>query len=324
MAPVLVEAQAVESVDLRVDSTAVVVGGRGFLGRAIVEELLQRGWDVRVIDPSSGKGGDLPSGVEHLAASILDRGALVEAFAGADTVYHLAGKLGTSELDDDIEGAVEVNVLGTVRLFEAAVDAGVRRVFYPTKPNVWANTYTITKYASERLAALYHRSGRIEITSLRYFNAYGPGQSLGPIRKIFPVFAACALRGRPLQIFGDGEQVVDMIYSRDLARLTVEFGTSDAVPAETYDCGTGRGMTVNEVAEAINKAVGNRAGITHVAMRKGEVPGTKLVADTTEMLQVVGAFDFTPWDVALGASLAWYAALPKRVLDDAIAAHGLD
>lgn len=319
----VVDTSAGERAEVRLAATAVVVGGRGFLGRAIVDELVQHGWNVRVVDPSASRGAAPDPQVEHLAASILDRAALTQAFAGADVVYHLAGKLGTSELDDDIESAVEVNVLGTARLFEAAHEAGVRRVFYPTKPNVWSNVYTITKYASERIAALYHESGRLEIASLRYFNAYGPGQSLGPIRKIFPVFAASAIRGRPLQIFGDGEQVVDMVYSHDLARLTVAFGMSEDLPPEACDCGTGVGMTVNEVARAINAAAGNRAGVVRVPMRKGEVPGTELVADTTDMLRYVGPFEFTPWETALETSLAWYAALPARVLDEAIAAHGL-
>lgn len=320
----VVDTPAIERDEIRIESTAVVVGGRGFLGRAIVDELVRRGWTVRVVDPSTKLGSEPVAGVEHRAASILDRSALADAFAGADVVYHLAGKLGTSELDDDVEGAVEVNVLGAARLFEAAYQAGVRRVFYPTKPNVWENVYTITKYASERIAALYHESGRLEIASLRYFNAYGPGQSLGPIRKIFPVFAASALRGRPLQIFGDGEQVVDMVYSQDLARLTVAFGESESLPPDACDCGTGIGMTVNEVAHAINAAAGNRAGVVHVPMRKGEVPGTTLIADTSDMLRYVGPFDFTPWETALETSLAWYAALPASVLDEAIVAHGLD
>ncbi len=302
----------------------VVVGGRGFLGRAIVAELVSLGQRVRVVDAAAAASSAQSALVEQVAASILDRDGLTEAFADADVVYHLAGKLGTSELDDDIESAVEVNVLGTVRLFEAATAAGVRRVFYPTKPNVWTNAYTITKHASERLAALYHETGRVEVPSLRYFNAFGPGQSLGPIRKIFPVFAALALRGRPLQIFGDGEQVVDMLYSEDLARLTVAFANSDVVPALACDCGTGVGMTVNEVAVAINEIAGNGAGIEHVPMRAGEEPGTELVADIKDLLSVVGPFSFTPWQTALESSLESYARLPSSVLDEAISRHGLD
>jgi UDP-glucose 4-epimerase len=304
--------------------TAVVVGGRGFLGRAIVAELTAAGCRVRVVDASAADlTTDPGSTVEHVSASILDRDALAGACADADAVYHLAGKLGTSELDADVEGAVEVNVLGTVRLLEAAADAGIRRVFYPTKPNVWENVYTITKHASERLAAFYHQSGRVEVASLRYFNAFGPGQSLGPIRKIVPTFAALALRGRPLQIFGDGEQVVDMVFSRDLGRLTVAFTNCESLPDSACDCGTGVGMTVNEVATEINALTGNTAGIRHVPMRSGEDPGTELVADTSEMLRRVGEFPFTPWRTGLEETLEWYAGLPTTALDNALRHHGL-
>jgi UDP-glucose 4-epimerase len=304
--------------------TVVVVGGRGFLGRAIVGELTATGRRVRVVDASAAELPIEPaSTVEYVSASILDRDALAAACADADAVYHLAGKLGTSELDADVEGAVEVNILGTVRLLEAAAAAGVHRVFYPTKPNVWNNVYTITKHASERLAAFYHESGRVEVASLRYFNAFGPGQSLGPIRKIVPTFAALALRRRPLQIFGDGEQVVDMVFSRDLGRLTVAFTDSATLPASACDCGTGSGMTVNEVATAINELAGNDAGVEHVPMRVGEDEGTELVADTKEMLRTVGDFHFTPWRAALEETVEWYANLPSASLDQALLHHGL-
>lgn len=300
----------------------VVLGGGGFLGRAIVAEITRAGGSVRIVDASPRHEVVLDEQIEHVVASILDRDALSAAFADADVVFNLAGKLGTSELDDDIASAVEVNVLGAVRVFDAAVECGVRKVFYPTKPNVWMNAYTITKQASEHLAQLYNASGKMDICSLRYFNAYGPAQHLAPIRKIVPTFAALALRGHPLQIFGDGEQVVDMLYSQDLARLTVAF-TSGATPPVPCDCGTGIGMTVNEVAVAVNEVVGSTEGLRHVPMRVGETPGTTLVADIDDMLGVTGPFDFTPWRDALIETIAWYDNLGGSVLDDALERHGL-
>ena len=86
--------------------------------------------------------------------------ALRRAFDGADEVYHLAGMLGTSELDDDVQAAIVGNVCGAVSVFEAALDRDVPAVFYPSKPNVWRNTYTITKYAAEQFAELSPRAAR--------------------------------------------------------------------------------------------------------------------------------------------------------------------
>src|SRR6185436_12781458 len=113
-------------------------------------------------------------------------------------VYHMGGKLGTSELEDSMHAAVAANITGALNIFETAVAAGVRAVFYPTKPNVWLNTYTVTKVAAEQFAMIFNQLYPIQIRSLRYFNAYGPGQALGPVRKIIPNFAARALLGQPI------------------------------------------------------------------------------------------------------------------------------
>lgn len=83
--------------------------------------------------------------------------AVMTTFRGAEEVYDFAGVLGTSELDDDVAEAITTNVLGAAVQFEAAIRQGVRRVLYASKPNVWLNTYSITKWAAEQFADLYNR-----------------------------------------------------------------------------------------------------------------------------------------------------------------------
>lgn len=304
---------------------AVVVGGHGFIGGEIVRDLLRRGDQVVVLDRRGTQAAcDALFGagaVEAVAGDVLDPGSLERAFRGADEVYHLAGKLGTSELDGEIRRAIEVNVIGAVNVFEAAIRAEVPTVFYPSKPNVWLNTYTITKYASEQFARLYMEHHPVRICSLRYFNAYGPRQALYPIRKIIPAFAAQALRGRPLAVFGDGEQTVDMVYSVDLGRITVDF-TRSGHAGEAIDCGRGVPLTVNQIAGMVNRHFGNRAGITHLPMRRGEAPGTTLVANVSPLQRVLGALDFSGWEESLAGTLEWYAARDSAEIDTALAAYG--
>src|SRR3954468_6011870 len=166
---------------------SVVVGGMGFLGGALVNDLCSRGDEVTVfvIKPAS-TASVRPWGfadVPHVQGDIRDLEALLRTFRGADEVYHMAGKLGTTELERERHAAVEVNVLGTLNVFEAALQAGVGAVFLACKPNAWHNAYSITKEAAERFAFTYARDNDdLRVRCLRYYNAYGPHQALGPVR----------------------------------------------------------------------------------------------------------------------------------------------
>jgi nucleoside-diphosphate-sugar epimerase len=302
--------------------TTVVTGGSGFLGSTIARHLLAEGHEVTIVDLVEPGSKGLPVDCAFVRGDVRDKDLLGRLFAGVDEVYHLAGVLGTAELQESTELAVAVNIAGTVNVLETALETDVARVFYPGKPNVWLNTYTITKHAAEQFAQMFNGQSRYtRICSLRYFNVYGPGQALSPIRKIVPAFAVQAMRGLPIEVYGDGEQVVDMVYSRDLAELTVRFtgaGVTDRIP----DCGSGRRVTVNEVAAACNDHFGNRAGIRHLPMRPGEVSGTILTADQTELEGILGDLRLTDYRESLHDTLDWYASLDPALLDKCAAFYG--
>ena len=288
---------------------AIVVGGQGFLGAAVVRELLARNDSVIVIDRCASQSAcDTLFGkaaVEACVADIASRDSLRDAFRRADEVYHFAGRLGTSELDDDIRAAIDANITGAVNVLDAALAAGVPRVFYPSKPNVWLNTYTITKVAAEQFVELYRTRG-LQTTTLRYFNAYGRGQAAGPVRKIIPTFALQAVRGEPLSIYGDGEQTVDMIHASDIARITVDL-TRCARLERPVDVGRGIPLTVNQVAADVLAHFGGGAGVVHLPMRVGETPRTTLVADIAPIQQLLGDIVFADWRDSLAMTLDWYA-----------------
>jgi UDP-glucose 4-epimerase len=289
----------------------VVIGGQGFIGAEVAKDLLRRGDSVTVADLGADRARcDALFGAGNVrvrSADILDKTVLRNLVRGADEVYHMAGKLGTSELDDHVTAGIEINITGAVNVFEACLAADVPRVFYPSKPNVWLNTYSITKFASEQFARLYNECRNMRICSLRYFNAYGPHQATGPVRKIIPTFAMQASRGLPIEIFGDGEQVVDMIFSEDLGRISVDFMRSGYNGAP-LDCGRGIGMTVNQVAADVNRHFGNKGRITYLPMRRGETPCTTLVADIKPLRAVLGKPRFSDWKSSLRSTLDWYAA----------------
>lgn len=238
-----------------------VTGAGGFLGRALTWHLVERG-DTPV--PYDLPGCDV-------------RGPV--AFGPARHVIHLAGVLGTSELFDRVTDALTVNVIGTANVLEAARRAGAGYTGI-TMPHVFPSIYTASKVGAQEVERAYHHAYGMRVSRVRAFNAYGPGQKHGPHhpQKIVPTFATEAWAGRPIPIWGDGEQTVDLIHAGDLARLLADataFGDDC-----TIDGGTGAALTVNRVAEMVLDITGSRAGVIHYPMRRGELLA-KVAADGT-------------------------------------------
>ena len=211
-----------------------VTGGSGFLGQAAIRAAEAAGHEAWSFDRAHGNDvlGDLA------------------ALKGADTVVHLAGMLGTSELFDAPEAAVHANVIGTLRVLRWCQDHDAAYVGI-TMPPVFPSVYTATKIAADRLATAWHTAYDVPVSHVRAYNAYGPGQKWGPghPQKILPTFARAAWEGRPLPVWGDGEQTMDLVHSDDVGRMLVDAAA----------------MT------------GSTAGVEHLPMRKGETP-TRIVA----------------------------------------------
>jgi UDP-glucose 4-epimerase len=271
----------------------LVTGGGGFIGAATVAESRRRGWDAILFDRVSGD-------------DILDRERVMDATVGVDAVIHLAGVLGTHELFDDPYLAVDVNVNGTLNILEGCRWRGCAYVGI-TMPQVFPSIYTATKTCGTRLASAYHHSHRVPVSHVRAFNAFGPGQAhgAGHPQKIVPTFAVEAWAGRPIPIWGDGTQTVDLIDVWQLARLLVDaVGHGDDV---VFDGGSGVALTVNRVAEAVLELTTSTAGVQYLPMRRGEVP-TRIVAEGEGWDRL----DWRPsldWD-ALAASVRAYRAHP--------------
>lgn len=232
-----------------------VTGGKGFIGRAVVAELVRRDHQPRTLD--------LP---QHDVRTL-------RTLDGADAVIHMAGVLGTHELFDSVDLAIDVNIRGTARVLDVALQLGAAYVGI-TMPAVFPSVYTATKIGAAGLEHAYHHTYRLPVSRVRAFNAYGPGQKHGPNhpQKIVPTFATEAWAGRPIPIWGDGEQTVDLIHTDDLARMLVDaLGHGDDC---TFDGGTGQAFSVNEVARMVLDITGSTAGVRYLPMRRGETPTT--------------------------------------------------
>lgn len=234
-----------------------VTGGHGFLGSAVVKELNKRGHDGFVIDRSAGRDVLDP-----------DLGKLT-AHCGA--IIHLAGVLGTAELFDAPIHAIDINVKGALNVLQACQANGMAFVGI-SMPDCWPNVYQATKHCAKRLATAWHQNFGVPVSHVRAFNAFGPGQKYGHghPQKIVPTFASLAWQGKPIPIWGDGTQRVDLIHADDIARMLVDamaFGGDDM-----FDAGTGQPLTVNAVAQMILDITCSKAGIEYLPMRAGETP----------------------------------------------------
>lgn len=246
-----------------------VTGGAGFIGGATIASGLVKGHDMWTVDRQSG--GDI----------LGDLGGL----KGAEAVIHLAGVLGTAELFDTIEHAVDVNVRGSVRIMNWCMDNDASYVGI-LMPDVFPSIYTATKIASQRISAALAQAGRLRVAHVRAYNAYGPRQAFGPghPQKIVPTFAIHAWRRQPLPIWGTGTQAVDLIYVDDLGRMlvnAVELLTQDISNNFILDGGTGIKIPVNKVAEIVADATewvytkdsgsGRVSCAEYLPMRDGEI-----------------------------------------------------
>jgi len=243
----------------------LVTGGGGFLGAATVQAGEAIGHEMSIFDRSTG-------------LDITNRKLIFDAFEdiGPHRVIHLAGVLGTAELFDDPHIAVDVNIHGTLNVLEACTAFGASYTAI-TMPPVFNSVYTATKVCADRLATAWHESMGLHTSKVVAYNAYGAGQKHGPghPQKIIPTFATEAWAGRPIPVWGDGEQTVDLVHADDLGRMLV--AATGFSNDEVFDGGAGYALTVNQVADFVNEVTGNTAGIEYLSMRRGEKP-TRIVA----------------------------------------------
>lgn len=277
----------------------LVTGGQGFIGRYTVEELLARGHDVIVLDRHHHVDFGTPR-VEHMLGDIRDATAVTEGMAHSQAWIHLGGVLGTAETIFNPRPAAETNILGGLNVLEAAAQYKLPGINIAVG-NYWMNnTYSITKNTVERFSEMFYKERGLQVTNLRALNAFGPRQSVAApygdskVRKIMPAFACRALTGTDIEVYGDGNQIMDMVYVADVAKALVsamEHTAEHGRVNEVIQAGSGVPTTVNDIANAVidevERQTGTRVGIKHLPMRPGE-PDNSIVLGNPETLRLVG------------------------------------
>lgn len=300
--------------------TVAITGGSGFVGSAIYRECLRRKEFKVVLLDKTKPEYQLPENVSWIECDTTDIDLVRSSLKAVrpDHLYLIAGVLGTTELNRDPLKAVKNNIDGVATFMNICIEENVfPKLFYVTKPNVWENMYTITKETSERIIKLYMKEFNLKGCIHRWFNAYGPGQHTHPIRKAVPYFILNAFHNKPLEIWGDGSQTVDLIHIDDIAYLAVEAMNKDTTTQDhVIDLGTGIPVTVKDLAEMIIRLTGSKSEIIYKGVRPGGVENTILVADTTDLNQYICSdYKFKDLESGMEETIEYYKNLSKEHLD---------
>ena len=285
----------------------LVTGGAGFIGSNIVKQLLADGHQVTVIDNLlSGYRANLDPfpQIEFIEADIRDSDAMTRAMQGVEVVFHLAASVGNKRsIDRPIEDA-EINVIGTLRVLEAARHAKARKVVFSSSAGIFGELRTLpisedhpvepdspygaTKLAAEKLCLAYAKLYELEAVCLRYFNVYGPNQRFDAYGNVIPIFVFEILRGNPITIFGDGEQTRDFINVRDVVQANLRAGRSVGVSG-AFNLGSATRISINNLVERIKAAIDVEPEVRYGPPRPGDVRDS--LADISA---AQAAFNFQP------------------------------
>ena len=295
----------------------LIPGGSGFIGTWTCRELEAQGHEPVVFDRHMRPGlfDEATGDFSFILGDVRDATAVTEAVAHVDAVIHLAGVLGTAETVANPRPAAETNILGALNALEACAHYGVPLVNIAVGNWFEFSPYSVTKHCAERFCEVYRRHRGVRVAVVRALNAYGPGQALphpwghSRVRKVIPSFCARALSGEPVEVYGDGRQVMDMVHARDVARVLVAALGYDG--DQILEAGTGRPTTVTDIAEMVCTEVQAQAGIAahirRLPMRPGETPGAVVLADPASLAPLgLGPQDMTRLEDGIRETVAHY------------------
>lgn len=288
----------------------LVTGGAGFIGSHLVDALLGQGRRVRVLDNLSvGKRQNLTAhetnpNLEILVGDVADPNTAESAVAGVGQIYHLAARADIVPSIEIPETYFAANVTGTFNIMQAARQHNVAFVFYAASSSCYGLAtlvptpetapiqpqypYALTKALGEQIALHWGRVYAIPVTSLRFFNVFGPrARTSGTYGAVFGVFLAQILAGKPLTVVGDGRQTRDFTFVTDVVEAIL-LADNPRAHGLSLNVGTGNPQSVLELVRLLNAPE-----IVHIPKRPGEPDTTH--ADVSRILDVLGWQARTPF-----------------------------
>ena len=295
---------------------AVVTGGAGFIGSHVADAVIARGDEVHVVDNlSSGRRENIPASAQLHEADIRTDAADVFAEVKPELCFHLGAQIDVRVSVDRPDLDADVNVLGTIRVLEAAREHGTKIVFSSTGGAIYGECeapasedhpraplapYGVSKLAAEEYIAAYNRLYGASHVSLRYGNVFGPRQDPHGEAGVVAIFMNALRDGKTPRIYGEGTQTRDYVFVGDVVAATVAAAGHDG---GVFNVGTGTETSVLDLYQRIQRAAGIERPAEHADPRPGELQ--RSVLDPSLAGRELGWSPQHSLDEGLAATWAW-------------------
>lgn len=309
------------------DEVVLVTGGAGAIGSNLTRALAEAGARVIVLDDlSSSSRWNVPSipGVLFVEGDILDEVKLKRVFFERPAVvFHLAAFFANQNSVDHPERDLMVNGMGCLRLLEYSVFTGVDRFVYASSGcSIYGSSapfplreefmslhlsspYQITKMLGELYCNFFNNHHALKVVKPRFFNSYGPGEVPGQYRNVIPNFIYWAMKGQPLPITGTGEETRDFTYVGDIVDGLLRAGTMESAVGQEFNLASGAETRIIDLANMINEATGNKAGIRFTQRRKWDTK-SRLLASVDRARDLIGYNPNTSFEHGLANTIEWF------------------
>ncbi len=313
----------------------LVTGGAGFIGSHLTTALLEKGWEVWVLDNlSTGNIANLDhvrDRIEFVEGSITDLETARRCCDGVDVVFHQAALASVPRsVDDPIESNLH-NVDGTLTMLVAARDAGVKRFVYAASSSAYGENpelpktedmryeplspYAVNKYVGELYLSVFDKLYGLSTVGLRYFNVFGPRQDpKSTYAAVIPLFITKVLQGEAPTINGDGSFSRDFTYVANVVHANICAAECEAPGGVTVNVACGDRISLNELYATIQEHAGTDIPAVHGPERVGDVPHSQ--ADITLARKVLGYEPQIGFAEGLADTVAWYQASLSVTADD--------
>ncbi len=304
----------------------LVTGGAGFIGSHLVDALVSRGNQVRVLDDfSTGLRGNLAhhgSRIDIVEGSVVDAATVAQAVHGAAVVYHLGALASVTRSIENPPLSHAACATGTLAVLDEARKAGVKRVVFAASSSAYGGAsdetgqkedqplcalspYAAAKLAGEFYMQAFAASFGIETVRLRFFNIFGPRQRAdSPYSGVIAIFTALMSQGKAPTINGDGFHCRDFTYVGNAVQALLKASEVAGVSGRVFNVGTGRNITILDLVAALNKVLGTNLQALHGPPRSGD-PKFSL-ADVSRTKSELGYNPDVSLEEGLRRTLEWY------------------